>query len=74
MFNTTHLHFKYLKSILGFLRRTNNGMPYLEFGRYSLENQIKNRIIGYSERLDMGNESKLSRVVHHQLQYLSNDD
>ncbi len=60
---TEKLYFKFLKHILGVHRRTTNNMVYGELGRYSLEIQIKKRMIGYWERLIIGKKSKLCKSL-----------
>ena len=58
------LHRKYLKHILGVSGKTVNNMVYGELGRYPLEIQIKERVVGYWGRLIMGKEGKTSRKMY----------
>ncbi len=48
-------------------------MVYGELGRFSLEIQIKKRMIGYWGKLIIEKESKLCKVIYDQLLYLFND-
>ncbi len=60
---TEKLHLKFLKHIFEVHGRTSNNMVYGKLGRFSLEIQIKKRMIGYWGRLIIGKESKLCKVI-----------
>ena len=53
--------------------KTVNNMVYGELGRYPLEIQIKERVVGYWGRLIMGKEGKTSRKMYDYLLTLYNE-
>ncbi len=63
-----------MKHILGVHGRSTNNMVYEELARFSLEIQIKKKMIGYWGRLIIGKESTLCKIIYDQLLYLFNDD